>query len=168
MRLGREGEQHVGQFLERFRESGFHIFHDFVTGDANIDHVLIGEKGIFVVETKFLSKPTRGQCRIIATEVGVYANGALHDRNPIVQVKAQANWRNNYFGKAGFKVPCQCAVVFPNWFVEPADFKQLGAWVLEPKGLPAFVENKPIKISASDAKALVPYLSNYIRSRSVL
>ena len=55
LRLARSGERAVGQHLERLRESGIHIFHD-VPGDGfNIDHVLVGEQGIFAVETKTFS-----------------------------------------------------------------------------------------------------------------
>ena len=64
LRLARSGERAVGQHLERLRESGIHVFHD-VPGDGfNIDHVLVGEQGIFTVETKTFSKPARGEAKI--------------------------------------------------------------------------------------------------------
>jgi len=56
---GIEGERAVGQFLERLREDGYHVFHD-LTGDGfNIDHVLIGPAGIFTIETRTWSKPVK-------------------------------------------------------------------------------------------------------------
>jgi hypothetical protein len=166
LKQGRDGERAVGQFLERFRAEGFQIYHDVVTGDANIDHVLIGPHGVYTVETKTLSKPQRGQAKIVANAAGVSANGRQLDRNPIVQAKAQANWLKNYFAEAGFKVAVQPVVVFPGWFVEPADFGSLGAWVLEPKALPSFIENANNVVAPETAKALSLCLSNYVRSQS--
>ena len=114
----------------------------------------------------WLSKPARGQAAIVANATGVTANGLKLDRNPIVQAKAQANWLKNYFGEAGFKVSVQPVVVFPGWFVEPADFASLGVWVLEPKALPSFIENAHSAVEPNIAKALALCLSNYIRSQS--
>ena len=168
LKQGRDGERAVGQFLERFRVDGFQIFHDVVTGDANIDHVLIGPRGIFTIETKTLSKPVRGECRIIANHEGVTANGLKLDRNPVIQAKAQAAWLKHQFGDADFKVSVQPVVVFPGWFVEPADFNAIGAWVLEPKALPAFIERRAEVISESDVRSLSLALANYIRSQAKL
>ncbi len=168
LRLGREGERAVGQFLERFRAEGFHIFHDVVTNDANIDHVLVGSRGIYTIETKTLSKPVRGECRIVANSEGVKVNRILMDRNPVIQAKAQAAWLKHFFGDVGFKVAVQPVVVFPGWFVEPTDFEALGAWVLEPKALPAFIERRSNQIAESDARALALALSSYIRSQAKL
>jgi hypothetical protein len=57
LRLGRDGERAVGQFLERLRDGGGQVFHD-VPGDGfNLDHVVISPHGRYVVETKTLSKP---------------------------------------------------------------------------------------------------------------
>lgn len=168
LRQGRDGERAVGQFLERFRMDGFQIFHDVVTNDANIDHVLIGPRGIFTIETKTLSKPVRGECRIVANHEGVTANGLKLDRNPVIQAKAQAAWLKHYFGDADFKVSVQPVVVFPGWFVEPVDFNAIGAWVLEPKALPAFIERRAEVISESDVSSLSLALANYIRSQAKL
>lgn len=168
LKQGRDGERAVGQFLERFRVEGFQIFHDVVTGDANIDHVLIGPRGIYTIETKTLSKPVRGECKIIASRDGITANGLRIERNPVLQAKAQAAWLKQYFGDAEYKFPVQPVVVFPGWFVEPADFNAIGAWILEPKALPSFVDQRPETISESDVRSLSLALSSYIRSQAKL
>jgi len=41
LRLGRDGERCVGQFLERLRESGAQVFHDIPGPGFNLDHVVI-------------------------------------------------------------------------------------------------------------------------------
>ncbi len=56
-RLGFEGERYVGEELSRLRVLGFHIYHDVPFNGFNIDHVLVGSRGVFVVETKTRRKP---------------------------------------------------------------------------------------------------------------
>jgi hypothetical protein len=168
LRLGRDGERAVSQYLEWFRTKDFFVFHDVPTGDANIDHVLIGTRGVYVIETKTISKPVRGECRITVTENGVQANGRALDRNPITQVKAQARWLHNFLADSQFKKFVQPVVVFPGWYVERFDSKAIGAWVLEPKALDGFVENQAVVLSGDEVKALSCALSSYIRSQSSL
>jgi hypothetical protein len=88
MALGRDGERAVGQYLERFREQGFQVFHDVVGEHFNIDHVLIGDKGIFAIETKTFSKPAQGKSTIRFVDGQLQANGRTIDRNPIEQACA--------------------------------------------------------------------------------
>lgn len=45
LRQALDGERAVGQYLERLREAGYHVFHDVVGTGFNIDHVLIGPSG---------------------------------------------------------------------------------------------------------------------------
>ena len=49
---GGRGEKMVGAELERLREEGFHVFHDWDKGRGNVDHFLVGPQGVFAVETK--------------------------------------------------------------------------------------------------------------------
>lgn len=168
LKLGRDGERAVAQYLEWFRTREFFVFHDVPSGDANIDHVLIGTRGPYVIETKTLSKPVRGDCRITVTESGVAANGRLLDRNPIVQAKAQARWLYYFLAESQFKAFVQPVVVFPGWFVEPFDMKAAGVWVLEPKALDRFIDNQPEVLSPDQVRAMASALSSYIRSQSKL
>lgn len=168
MKLGRAGERAVAQYLEWFRTKEFFVFHDVPNGDANIDHVLIGTRGLYVIETKTLSKPVRGECRITVTAEGIRANGRPLDRNPIVQAKAQARWLYDFLGETGFKQFVRPVVVFPGWFVERFDMKALGVWVLEPKALDAFIEQEPVVLTHDQVRAMASALSSYIRSKSAL
>lgn len=168
LKLGRAGERAVAQYLEWFRTKEFFVFHDVPTSDANIDHVLIGTRGLFVIETKTLSKPVRGECRIAVAADGIRANGRLLDRNPIVQAKAQARWLHDFLGESGFKQFVRPVVVFPGWFVERFDMKTLGVWVLEPKALDAFIEQEPVVLTDDQVRAMASALSSYIRSKSAL
>ncbi|GJM24502.1 MAG: hypothetical protein DHS20C16_09170 [Phycisphaerae bacterium] len=50
--------------MEQTREKGYRVYHDIQCDGFNIDHVLIGPGGVFVIETKTASKPTKGNATI--------------------------------------------------------------------------------------------------------
>lgn len=52
------------------------------------------------------------------------------------------------------RMAVQPVVVFPGWFVEVPVGAQRDVWVMEPKGLPAFLERTPQRLNA-DVIALV-------------
>lgn len=168
LRLGQLGERAVAQYLEGFRTKDFFVFHDVPNGDANIDHVLIGTRGIYTIETKTLSKPERGECKITVTDGRVAVNGSVMDRNPVTQAKAQARWLYNFLSETQFKCFVQPVVVFPGWYVEPFDMKSVGVWVLEPKGLDGFIERQALSLDRDQMKAMASALSSYIRNQSAL
>lgn len=167
LKLGRDGERAVAQYLEWFRTAGFFVFHDVPNEGANIDHVLIGPRGVFTIETKTLSKPHRGECKVKIAGGQIYANGVPLTRDPLVQAKAQARWLSNFLSEAQFKAFVQPVVVFPGWFVEPFDMKAAGVWVLEPKALDRFVDREDERFSTSDVKAMSSALSSYVRSKAI-
>ena len=50
---GGRAEERVGEELEGLRAHGFYVFHDVaLPGVGNVDHVVLGEKGFFAIETK--------------------------------------------------------------------------------------------------------------------
>lgn len=165
LRLGRDGERAVGQGLEGFRAAGFFVFHDVPSGDANVDHVLIGSKGVYTIETKTFSKPLRGECKVSVVDGEVRANGMVLDRNPLVQAKAQAGWLRSFLAEHQFSAPVWPVVLFPGWFVERFDYKAVGAWVLEPKALSSFIDNQPDRLTREEVQAMASALTSYIRSQ---
>jgi hypothetical protein len=53
-RKGAEGEERIGRRLTKLEQHGFHVLHDLqVPGShANVDHLVIGPTGLFVVDAK--------------------------------------------------------------------------------------------------------------------
>ena len=164
LRLGRDGERAVADHLEWLRRDDFVVFHDIPNGDANIDHVLIGPPGVFTIETKTLSKPERGPCKITLEGGVLRANGRPLDRNPLIQAKAQAGWLRAFLAESQFKARVHPVVVFPGWFVEPFDTKAVGAWVLEIKALKAYLANEPERHTREEVKAMASALRSHVRS----
>lgn len=169
LRLGRDGERAVGQYLERLRADGADVFHDVPGEGFNIDHVVLSVHGFYAVETKTRSKPTRGDARITLAEDGLVVNGFRPDRDPLLQAQAGARWLSQLLEETtGQRFPVRGVVLFPGWFVESmssawrANYKK--PWVLEPKALPGFIQNEPKRIVDSDVKLAAYHLSRYVRT----
>jgi hypothetical protein len=58
----------------------------------------------------------------------------------------------------------QPVVVFPGWFIEAAPGAQRSVWVMEPKGLPAFLKNASQSLVAEDVKLAAYHLARHVRS----
>jgi hypothetical protein len=84
LRLGRDGERCVGQFLERLREDGGQVFHDIPGQDFNLDHVVISPRGVYAIETKTWSKPSPSSTITVEGDSLLVA-GRAPDKNPIIQ-----------------------------------------------------------------------------------
>jgi hypothetical protein len=165
LRQGIEGEKAVGQYLERLRSDGYHVFHDLIGEGFNVDHVAIGPAGVFTIETKTWSKPARGEPRIDFDGERLSAAGHEPDRNPIVQAKAQASWLQRLvLESTGRRVTVRPVVVFPGWFVQQSEGSTRDIWVLEPKALPGFLQHEDQRLSPEDVKLLSYHLSRYIRA----
>jgi hypothetical protein len=51
---GAHGERHTARLLDRLTRDGFVVFHDLAVPDseANVDHLVIGPTGVFVIDSK--------------------------------------------------------------------------------------------------------------------
>ncbi len=170
LKLGRDGERAVGQYLDNLRENGHRIFHDIIGRNFNIDHVIISKKGIYVIETKTYSKPEKGNSKIYfdGKKLKVDALGEL--TKPIIQVKTSADWLKNILQETTGKIfTVKPVILFPGWFVESTkEGKKSNIWVLNPKALPTYIENQPDIISQEDLMLASYHISQYIRTTKEL
>jgi hypothetical protein len=165
LKLGRDGERAVGQFLDGLRESGARIFHDIPGERFNVDHVVICQKGILAIEAKTWSK--RGDNAKISVRDGVLRkDGSAVDRNPIGQVEAIAAWLKKVLQEStGKSLPVRPVLLFPGWFVESLDAAMKERlWMLEPKALPAWIDHEPVRLSDGDVALAAFHLSRYVRA----
>jgi hypothetical protein len=51
---GGQGERHTARLLHRLTRDGYVVFHDLAVpgSDANVDHLVIGRSGVFVIDSK--------------------------------------------------------------------------------------------------------------------
>ena len=163
LKQARDGEKAVGEFLERFREKGYRVFHDIVGGNFNIDHLLIGKSGIYTIETKTISKPTKGKHEIQYDGNQVSINGHSPDRDPVVQAKAQASWIKELVKDLTGKVyRVQPVVLYPGWFVKQPSGAEV--WVLNPKALTGFLDKHEVQIDEGLIPSIATHLSRYVRN----
>ena len=124
-RLALRGEQAVAEALtdSALAAAGYVAFHD-VPGDGlwNVDHIVVGPGGIFVLETKARSrrKATRDQ-----PDHEVWFDGQnlqfpwCNDREAAAQAERNARWVKHFTsGFAPKDIPVHPVVVIPGWYVK--------------------------------------------------
>ncbi len=166
LRLGRDGEKAVGQYLESFRSAnGIKVFHDIKGDNFNIDHVVVSTKGIYIIETKTHSKPIKGKAEILFDGKRLLFNGADFGDRIIIQVKAETKWLSELVEEiTARKFPIQPVIAFPGWFVKMTNTNDSGIWALNPRGLPTFLNNQKEVMTLEDVQLVSNHLSRYIRS----
>ncbi|HIK18389.1 MAG TPA: NERD domain-containing protein [Leptolyngbyaceae cyanobacterium M33_DOE_097] len=166
LRIARDGEKAVGQFLSDLREQGYRIHHDILGKGFNIDHVIICDRGVFTIETKTYSKPISGRATIQFDGEQLTVDGKSTERAILQQAHSQAKWLQDLLQEStGKDLPVKPVIVFPGWFIEQTSIaKASQTWVLNPKALPSFLENSPKRLSQEDVKLASYHLSQYIRS----
>jgi hypothetical protein len=142
-RLGYEGEVAVGQELNQLMLKGYHVYHDFPANKFNIDHIIVGESGVFTVETKARPKPAT---RNVDGNATVTYNGRLLlfpqgvDLKTIEEAKRQAAWLTNWIDSTvGEKVAVRPVVALPGWYVKRTSPN--GIPVVNPKQFPSLFKH---------------------------
>lgn len=125
--LGWFGERLVAEKLAPLRFSGWRVFHDvpFVSDGRhfNIDHVVVGEGGLFAIETKTRRK---GGAREGQIDYEVEFDGqALHwprqknDESGLLQAERNARTLTAWLEKEiGQRVPAIPLLVIPGWSIK--------------------------------------------------
>lgn len=124
IRLGFEGERHVGEALNQLMLVGYRVFHDFLITDKprsirNIDHIAIGPNGVFAVETK---TPRKVKAEDGAT-VTILDNALQYpwgvDRRDLEQAQEEAKWLSEWLSKMSPQsVSVGSILVLPGWFID--------------------------------------------------
>jgi hypothetical protein len=125
-RFGLRGEQAVAEKLadRGVAAAGYVAFHDVPgEGEWNIDHVVVGPGGVFVLETK--ARPRRKATRP-QEEQDVFFDGKVlefpwcYDRKAAEQVERNARWVRDFLAGFGPKdLVVQPVIVVPGWYVKP-------------------------------------------------
>lgn len=121
--LGLEAETAIGQELNLLMKDGFSVFHD-VPGDKafNIDHVVVGRRGVFAVETKGRAKPTRvesGEGHRVEHRDGKLFFPGWVEAAPLEQARRNADWLRKWLtGAVGVPVDAKPVLMLPGWYIE--------------------------------------------------
>jgi hypothetical protein len=143
--LGYDGERFVGEELNRLAAKGFEVYHDLPFDGFNIDHVLVGRQGVFVVETKTRRKPVNGaggkQYRVEFDGYRLHWPWGKDDYG-VQQALNNARTVSEWLSKAvGEPVSATPILTLPGWMVDrKAPGK--GVHVLNPKEIAKLCDNK--------------------------
>jgi len=116
---------------------GHKVFHDFPAEQFNIDHVVVGETGVYAVETKGRTKPVAKSDE--STWEVTYDGNSLRfpswqETKPLEQAKSQAVWLQKWlFEAVGENIPVKPVLVLPGWFINRTG--KGGIWVCNGKNM---------------------------------
>ncbi len=125
LRLGWFGERYTAERLEKLQQEGYLVFHDVpcdgAQGPFNLDHVVLGPNGVFVVETKTRRK-LKGEKGDKNHEVSFDGERLLWpwgaDKHGVEQARAEAKWlRHTIRESLGEDVPVAPILALPGWYV---------------------------------------------------
>jgi hypothetical protein len=148
--LGWSGERAVGEELNKLMFNGYYVYHDFPKSNkSNIDHIIIGPSGIYVVETKTRRKKKawngQGEHKIIYDgQVLQFPNG--YDDRALRQVRENAAYLSDVLSKAlAERIAVTPILTFPGWFIE---LKAKPPFlIVNPKQIPRLVASRSAVLS---------------------
>ena len=122
LRLGLDAEAAIGQELNQLMLEGYRVYHDFQADNFNIDHIVIGQNGVFAVETKGRAKPKETDDK--KNWSVIYDGQDLQfpnwtERDYLPQAWRQADWLAKWLQSAiGEPVPVRPALALTGWNTE--------------------------------------------------
>jgi hypothetical protein len=125
--LGWFGERIVAEKLAPLRFSGWRVFHDvpFISNGKpfNMDHIVVGEGGVFVIETKTRRKG--GSSNAGRDDVVYFDGQALHwpknknDESGLRQAELNAQTLTKWiYDEIGERIPASPILAIPGWSLE--------------------------------------------------
>lgn len=151
IRLGLEAEIACGQLLSQLMRHGWYVYHDIpsqkINGKFNIDHILIGPPGVYVVETKGRSKPVlkngNKQSKILFKNNRLEFPNNKFETKPLEQALANTRHIAEWLPRAsGVKFTPEPVLLFPGWYFEAKEkppFPLIG----NPKQIVNVLKSKP-------------------------
>jgi hypothetical protein len=149
LRLGYDGRVAVVRVLSCLTPEGYRVYHDVPVEGFTIDHVVVGKKGVFALETTTRPTPARASSTEPAT---VAYNGHVlffpraTDDHTVARAEKRAAWLSEWLGRAtGEEVAVRAVVAAPGWFVKRTT--PTGIPVVNPKqiaSLFAHIQPRPL------------------------
>jgi Nuclease-related domain len=168
LKLARDGEKTIAEYLEELRADGCHILHDLPGKNFNIDHIIVSARGIFAVETKTRSKSTEKD-EVIVFNGQTIKIGDFETFEITKQAEAERVSLKKIIEEAtGKTLPVKSIVTFPGWFVKTTGRDKNGSlFVFNPNYFATFVKKQPKTLSDDEVKQVVSQLEKYIRNFTI-
>lgn len=169
-RLGLRGEQAVAEALQEVADCGYRAFHDIPGGeDWNIDHVVVGPPGVFLIETKARNRVRSKLNQPRPAHVVHVIGSALRfpsgdDVRAIPQAGNNAKWLAGHLTKkTGEKVDVEAIVALPGWFFEIKEPPPRGTSVMNATYLVGHLRRQSIRLSESQVRRITAALDEKCR-----
>lgn len=159
---GERGELKVAETLEELRACGYRPVHDISGKGFNIDHVIVGPGGVFVIETKFRSGSGEIQFR---NGEGLFVGGRLEEKDCLKQARANARDVNRLIQEScGRYEPVTPVVVFVgDWRVKD-QWRDTDARVFTPTSLKRYIETQQPLLKRSEIELIATHLERETKS----
>lgn len=182
--IGRDGEKATGAYLERvMHERKARVLHDvpFQWKDAgrkgNIDHIIVHQSGVWVVETKTLGAIEGDNERKIVYKDGQFVPSVQYSigRDPVKQARGAAAWLKEMLEeKLGGEISLSwvySAVVFPGWQVQnetegAQDEKE--TLVLNPEVFPSHLDGLESRFADEQVRKIANVIAEHVRAQNKL
>ena len=180
MQQGRDREKSIAQYLDNeFRDAltgkPIRIFHDVPCDKFNLDHIVICEKGIYVLETKTLSVPVKGSEKLLYKGGdNLYYNdsGNVVPGDPVGQVKASVKWLRELLikqyeleGKQYPQLPIRGVLVPADRYIENVNISEYDIWVLNQKAFAKFISKETNRLKTQTVRSCGDLVDGYIRRK---
>lgn len=164
LKKGRDGEREVAEILDELKRQGANVLHDLPGEGGNVDHVVICRRGIFVIETKAWSNPSKVYQMDFDGE-RIHIETRAPNAAPIVQCKAEVGDIKKLLKESTSKVlPVRGVVVFLDWFVNrKTGSRGAEVWVLNPKELAGWIRREPKILSAEEVAMATLHLKQFVK-----
>lgn len=135
---GLQAELYTAQELNRLMGLGCTVLHDVPGEKFNIDHVVIGPRAVYAVETKSVRKPRAASAKDhfkVAYDGQCLRFPDFSDSKRLQQTKRQADWLASYLRQAtGQQIPVVPALALPGWWIETGSNASSNIRVFNPSG----------------------------------
>lgn len=159
---GEHGEIKVAEVLEQLRSFGYRPFHAFSFPDYDIDHVVVGPGGVFVIETKFRSGYGEIEFR---DGDGLFVGGRKEQDDPLKQARSNARDVNRllkeYCRRYFWVTPL--VVFVGNWKIKN-NWLTTDARVFTTDRLLKYFEDQQPQLIGSEIKLIASHLDRSVKS----
>jgi Nuclease-related domain len=159
---GERGETKVAEVLDELRSSGYRPVHDLVGTGYNIDHVIVGPAGVFVIETKFRGGYGEVEFR---NGDGLFIGGRKEEKDPLHQARSNAGEVNRllkeHCGKYFWVTPL--VVFVGDWKIKNR-WRETNGRLFSTDQLVRYFEGQQPELTRSEIKLIASHLERSVKS----
>lgn len=169
---GRDGERLVAEFIDKVKEKGAKVYHDFQSDKCgNIDHIIVNKYGVFTVETKTISKRQGEKISYNGTCLKIIPDNPTGSRisSHYYQAKAQGQILHDFLlEELNLNIFVQPILTYPGWsFVELTgnyNKDKHKVWVTNPKEyIENLVTSGPIRLNEEQINLVCTLIERELR-----